>query len=66
MSQDPVSHEVLQYQLAELSKQVKTLIEKQDQMQQDLSKYKGMWGGIILLLSGITAAGALAISYFKS
>jgi hypothetical protein len=60
-----VSHEVLKVELDGLKNDVEELKAAQQKLLLELSKYKGMWGGIILVFSAISAAIMLFSDYIK-
>lgn len=66
MEHDKVSHEVIQNELMHLQRDVEELKENQKKMMSELSKYKGMVGGVMLAISAITALISLGLQYFKA
>jgi len=66
MEQEKISHEVIQNELNHLQKDVEELKENQRKMMSELSRYKGMVGGVMLAISAITALISIGLQYFKT
>lgn len=61
-----MSQEILESKLDALEKDVKKIEAAQEKMMQELSKYKGFFGGIMLAASAVGACFTLVLTYLKT
>lgn len=56
---------VLENELAHLSDDIKALTVVVNEMNTSLTKYRGMWGGMIMVITAIGVGVKLAFNYLK-
>ena len=56
---------VLENELAHLSDDIKALTAVVNEMNTSLTKYRGMWGGMIMVITAIGVGVKLAFNYLK-
>jgi len=56
---------VLENELAHLSDDIKELTQVVNEMNTSLTKYRGMWGGMIMVITAIGVGVKLAFNYLK-
>lgn len=56
---------VLENELAHLSDDIKALTAVVNEMNTSLTKYRGMWGGMVMVITAIGVGVKLAFNYLK-
>lgn len=56
---------VLENELTHLSDDIKALTEVVNEMNTSLTKYRGMWGGMVMVVTAMGVGVKLAFDYFK-
>lgn len=60
-----MNQEVLKNEMDHLNQKVDKLEQNQEKMISEMQRYRGMWGGIMLVVTAIIAALTIYLEYFK-
>ena len=56
---------VLEVEVAHLTECQQELLQEVKAMREDLARYRGAWGAIVMIGAALVTAGSLALKFFK-